>query len=526
MRESYESLNKAWKSTCKTVLGGEIGELKDYGEWLSEHMDPFKVKKSCISDSDVYCAVPYYCEDGKFVSLKDLDFNKKYGALNINEIKDIDSIAQALKERLIYCGNVILGNSKYISKSSNVANSFHVYHSNFVSDSEHNAYCSNTRRSRYCFGINHDVGSNYVIRQFEGHNNSRCFENWMCLTNSDVYCCFGVWNSADVMFSFNLDNKRNVIGNVELSKEKYASIKSKLLEEIREDLEKNKRMKSLMDMIVEDSRLPKITQELDETEDYSIGDKAPIEEEFSKTSRIILGRGLQGIDDHEKWLMKYIPKVDSLKSVVSGKQLFKSHHMPYYVLPKSKLVKQREARQLAKELKLEMEDIECVEKLRKSIWKIALVFSEGYLGKRRNVFGIPIFNTSINCYKGPVFAFNENSAFCYWPRESKNMFGSALAHNSDFCINAYYSDNLTRAFEVDGCSNSSDIYFSHNCENVKDSMFCFNGKNLRNAIGNAQYAPDEYKQVKTSVLEQIVSEIESKKELKWDIFNIGGKFSP
>jgi hypothetical protein len=101
------------------------------------------------------------------------------------------------------------------------------------------------------------------------------------------------------------------------------------------------------------------------------------------------------------------------------------------------------------------------------------------------------------------------------------MFGSALAHNSDFCINAYYSENLSRAFEVDGCSNCSDIYFSHNCENVKDSMFCFNSKNLRNAIGNAQHVPDDYKKMKTSLLEQIVSEIEDKKDLKWDIFNIG-----
>ena len=67
----------------------------------------------------------------------------------------------------------------------------------------------------------------------------------------------------------------------------------------------------------------------------------------------------------------------------------------------------------------------------------------------------------------------------------------------------------------------TDLYFGHNCENVQDGMFCFNVKNLKRAIGNAEYSPDEYKKVKSSLLEQISSELEAKKTLKWDIYNIG-----
>jgi hypothetical protein len=84
-----------------------------------------------------------------------------------------------------------------------------------------------------------------------------------------------------------------------------------------------------------------------------------------------------------------------------------------------------------------------------------------------------------------------------------------------------YSSNLTRAFEVDNCSDCSDIYFSHNCENVHDGMFCFNVKNIRNAIGNGALPLEKYKAVKKSLLEQIVSELEKKKNLRWDIYNIG-----
>jgi hypothetical protein len=131
-QQAYETLNKAWKSTCRTVLGDEIGELEDYGDWLKEHMDPFTVKKSCVSGSDVYSAVPYYCEEGKFISLEEVDFNKKFEPLNINEIKDIDSIAESLRERFTYCGNVVLENSRNVGKSSNIQNSFHILSLNIV----------------------------------------------------------------------------------------------------------------------------------------------------------------------------------------------------------------------------------------------------------------------------------------------------------------------------------------------------------------------------------------------------------
>jgi len=58
---------------------------------------------------------------------------------------------------------------------------------------------------------------------------------------------------------------------------------------------------------------------------------------------------------------------------------------------------------------------------------------------------------------------------------------------------------------------------------VHDSLFCFNVKNLRNAIGNAPLQPQKYAQIKKAVLEQLAEELEKKKNLKWDIYNIGCK---
>jgi len=74
--------------------------------------------------------------------------------------------------------------------------------------------------------------------------------------------------------------------------------------------------------------------------------------------------------------------------------------------------------------------------------------------------------------------------------------------------------------EVDSCDNCTDLYYGHNCENVHDSMFCFNVKNLRNAIGNAPLPQNQYLKIKQMLKQQLIDELEEKKDLKWDIYNL------
>ena len=34
----YVELDKAWKTTCRVLFGGEIGDLKEYEPWLREYL--------------------------------------------------------------------------------------------------------------------------------------------------------------------------------------------------------------------------------------------------------------------------------------------------------------------------------------------------------------------------------------------------------------------------------------------------------------------------------------------------------
>jgi len=89
----YAQLNKAWKATCKVLFGEEIGELKEYEEWLKEYMSVTgkRKRKSHISGKDVTVVFDEYCKDARFVSLDEVK-EKSIEPLTINEIKDIDRL--------------------------------------------------------------------------------------------------------------------------------------------------------------------------------------------------------------------------------------------------------------------------------------------------------------------------------------------------------------------------------------------------------------------------------------------------
>jgi hypothetical protein len=519
--QAYEALDRAWKSTCRVLLGAEIGGLKRYEPWLSEHTAPMLRKKSAISGRDVCCALPDYPESARFISLEETGGWQKFGPLDINEIKDIDSIVEALQERFAYCGNVVLGNSSNVERSSDVHNSFYVSDSNFIHDCKYVAYSSYCSDSKYLFSVFSDRSSSHMIRVFETFKQARCFEAWECFESSDCYFSSCVEASQEAIFSFNLRNKRHVIGNLELPKDRYLALKAKLVGEMREELERKGRLPSLMDILSESAPLGGV--ELPEPDAEAGGDLEPMEEAFGKATTVLLGRPLHGLRSYEGWLMRHVPSTEKVKSAISGRPVYVNDIVPYNLMLRDRLVKQDEVWKVGALTKLEPPEIESFGKLKKAAGRIAYVCPEGREGESRNIPEVAVANTSLNCYHCGIASFNENTAYSYWPRNSKYMFGSALAFLSGFCMNAYYSTNLSRAFEADCCSNCSDVYFAHNCENARDAMFCFNAKNLHSAIGNSPLPPEQYRKVKAALLAQMADELEQKKELKWDIYNIGAQ---
>ena len=237
--EAYTRLDRQWKAACKAILGFEPSELKAYEGWLSSHMGEHKTEKLNGGGQAMYQFEDFHADSRK-LDFASVDFMKKYPPLSANEMKDIDSIAQALGERAAYAGNISLGNSRFVEGSTNVIDSSFVYKSAGVSESSYVAYATDTRLSKMIFGADQNAQSEHLIASFINRKAMRCLECWAGVEVSDIYYSSYCVGCTDCMFSFNLIGKSHCIGNCQLTREKYSEVKKRLLEQLSGELEAKK----------------------------------------------------------------------------------------------------------------------------------------------------------------------------------------------------------------------------------------------------------------------------------------------
>ena len=524
--ETYVQLNKEWKATCRIVLGGEVGELDEYAEWLSSLNDKFFTRKSSLSGKEVVFGSDAYCKGAKIISFDEADFTKKFTPLSINEIKDIDSVLSAIQERVFYCGNIVLGNSKFIEKSTSVTDSFYVYRSVKVSGSKNIAYSQYLRLCENVFGTNEGGSSQFCMRGSALFNNARGFELWISGNCSDCHYAYGLDGCRDCMFSFNIVGKTNAIGNLALPKDKYAAIKKKLLQEMRSGLVKGKKLPSLMEIVSQCSdRKGEVASLLKGKLKAPSGlqDMRKIEQGFSETSKVVLGRVLSGIDRYAAWLSHVNPVPYPAASAISGTRVMFADYPCIQSLPKDRLLTQEEALALGESARISGEEAEkfSLDAAHQFLGKVAYFPPERRFEGNRNLIDCSWAANATDNYKVIVAGMCKHCAYCTWPRSSDHLVGCGMVYDSEFSMRCHDSVALKRCFEVDLGRGCSDTYFSHNVESTQDAMFCFNTKNLRHAIGNAELDVSAYRKVKQHILSQLSDELEKKKSLPISIFNAG-----
>ncbi|MFA5106505.1 MAG: hypothetical protein WC506_06125 [Candidatus Micrarchaeia archaeon] len=521
----YETLNRSWKGACKALFGREVGELSGFEPWLEEYAQhPPRFEKSFFSGREVEVSIEDYAPGSRFISFDEADFGKKFRPLTINEIKDIDGIIGAIGERMQYTGNLVLGNSANVERSGSVVDSHFVWKSSRVSDSKYIACSQDARYCEHCFGLGVSSKSSFCVRSTSGRM-TRCFETLNCELLTDAYYCALVQNSQECMFSFGCRSKNFIIGNLQLPKDKYMGVKRKLLAEMADLLERDKRIFSLFDVIEQAGRRGGKAAKIAPAKEGEF-DKQAIEKAFSKTTGLVLGRELSGIDSYSKFLFGHVPAPRRSKSPLTGKEVmvagFHAYFMDKYDIGK-RTVSQREMDEIGNTA-ISLKDAEGLgmdpEMLGAALGPVAYACFQKDNGAITNVKNCAVVMDSSDCYEGTAYVNSKKCSHCSWPRESEYTFGSAIAWSCAFCLKCFYSKKLTRCFECDNCESCSDTYYSHNCENAREAMFCFNAKNQAYSIGNAPLPQDKYKSAKAAVLEQIATELECKKALKWDIFSL------
>ncbi len=518
----YGIINKEWESTCKIIFGKNIGEMETYKNWLLKEVTPKYIKKSFRSSKDISMINQFYEDSAKYQSFEEVDYNMKFEPLNINEIKDIDTIVEAIKERVCYTGNIVLGKSSNTDKSTAITDSHNVYNSLWVDESKNVGYSSYIKMAENIFGSDKIGETKYCIKAHGTYKDTRCLEVWECSHTSDAYYCAGLENCKNAIFSFNVHNKNYVIGNLKLSQSEYNKIKASIVSQLTNELEQKKQIPTLIELLKMTLKYRKTVPKIEIQQTEEDWDERPVLTAFRNTSKLILGKDIGNMYDYKKYLVKRnFWSMEPIRSIISNKKIFKQHSTGFENIPNEFLITYPESLTLGEKLKMDKKDLENMDTITKNLWKIGYVIAEWFPGENKNIKEVPTSAFSQNCFHCTFMGYCKNCAYSTWPRNSESLFGISLTFSSMFCIRTYSSKKLTRCMEVDSSENCTDAYYLHNCENVHDSMFCFNSKNLRNAIGNAELPTSDYKKIKANILAQIANELETKKDLKWDVYNIG-----
>ena len=517
----YDELNKAWKSTCRILLGDEIGDLKDYEAWLREYFPKAHARKSHVSGSEVTVVMDDYCNDANFVSMNEAK-EKSIDPLTINEIKDVDSVLEAISEKWEYTGNRMLGNSSYVEKSDLIIDSQYVYDSVNL---EKSAYAYATFEAvdfKYSFGSGYfSKDCEFLIKFLRGSNDKRCFSSVYSNDCSDIYSSMHCYGSHDLMFCFHQWNKRNCIGNVQLTPDKYRQLKAKLLGEMRDTLKKSKSFPSLFELIPNeplsgDVRISSAQEKKEEN-------LAPIDKSFKATFKVIFKKEASSLEDYEEWLSKRVVPVEEFVSPFGAKVYKPRQNATCWILasfPDKRLVTYAEALELGK-LQMKEEDLSNLEKIKEWVAKTGTFATEFLTGTHMNIIKTPVALDSSNTYNVYTGVRSEYCGVSSWPIQSKHVFGCRWVTDTQHSIKCYNSLGLMRCFEVDTSTRCTDSFFAHNCEGLSEAMFCWNAKGKRYAIGNTMLPPEQYRKIKDALIGQIGDEIVAKKDFKWDIFNIG-----
>ncbi|MFH2105951.1 MAG: hypothetical protein ABII22_01715 [Candidatus Micrarchaeota archaeon] len=248
-----------------------------------------------------------------------------------------------------------------------------------------------------------------------------------------------------------------------------------------------------------------------------------LEDEFTKTCKLLLGTELTGLDEYGPWLGKRVPLPYPVKSTISGKEVWVAPPSNFAGMKFSNVISYDEM-EYANKSPFGYEDIKNsgMKEVFQNVMKPVSHFTGNFRYKNyENVDKCSGAGAGRNLYYGEdLFIDIKNAAYSNYAMFSTNIFGCHNVPYSQFCIHCYNSVNLTRAFECDGCYHSSDILFCHNSEALSNCMFCFNTKNKRYAIANVEVGREEYLRVKKILLDYIGKELKEKKYLETDIYSI------
>jgi hypothetical protein len=240
LHSDMKPIDEAWRSTCRIVLGKDIGPLQKYEKFLSERINPVKMVKTaygnetCTSDMFFYKYIP----DDRTVNLEEAEeIAKQHLTFEDGKEVTLESVLGAISPIAFFRAEFAEGSNANNIETQipyTATNTYRVMDATFAKNCAYDTMALNSEAAFGCFRV---LYSKFCMKCHGSVGLTNCFEV-DCSTNlRDSYFCHDVEGSDNCMFCFNTKSKRYAIGNVEIGRENYLKIKKIVLEEIAGKLE-------------------------------------------------------------------------------------------------------------------------------------------------------------------------------------------------------------------------------------------------------------------------------------------------
>jgi hypothetical protein len=245
-----------------------------------------------------------------------------------------------------------------------------------------------------------------------------------------------------------------------------------------------------------------------------------IDKAFADTTKLLFGKELGPLEDYEDWLTHRIPEGRNLKSATSKKMLYVPGYAIFRYIPKGAAADLKAMATLSKK-QMALGGDENLRNIAGKLKEIAVYVTEFVEGENLDVTDSTIYMNLCHAYKTVDCFHTKYAAYSFWSDYGDHTFAVSKSFNCKFSVKCYDSGNIIRSLEVDFSKNCSDVMFCHNCDNVRDSLFCFNTKNLKYAVGNVEIGKEAFMEVKKKFVSYALAKLEKEKRLDFDIYDIG-----
>ncbi|MFH1448743.1 MAG: hypothetical protein ABIG39_07830 [Candidatus Micrarchaeota archaeon] len=229
---------------------------------------------------------------------------------------------------------------------------------------------------------------------------------------------------------------------------------------------------------------------------------------FRRTCEIVLREDVGGLHEFEGFLRRYTVPLQRTISDISGKDI---HYSKEYT-KNARFLSLDEIGKMNVE-PLNPNDIKDIDGLLNAAAERFYYAGNKITGNSRGVIESDGCVDVVNVLQSHQIYNCENVAYCQMLITGKFMFGCSWSEENNFCINLIETYRASRCFESSYIANSRDMYFSYNCKDCNDMMFCFNLRSKKACIGNNPLPKDRYIELKEKLLGEIAEMMRKKKRV-------------